>query len=111
MAKYVPKLAFLVILDQLFAFLAHLVPCPTKKNNANEVPRWFSDVWVPELLFLPKIIKMLDPKKALFAPKYAFLPAHMVPCWLVGWGLWRAGFILQDTYLLYQFQHPDNRKI
>ena len=43
-------------------------------------------MWVPELLFLPKIIKMLDPKKALFAPKYAFLPAHMVPCWLVGWG-------------------------
>ena len=29
------------------------------------------------------------------------LPAHLVPCWWVGWWLWRAGCISQDTYLLY----------
>ena len=27
--------------------------------------------------------------------------AHLVPFWLVGWWLWRAGYISQDTYLLY----------
>ena len=31
-------------------YLIHYVPFPTKKNNVNEVPRWFSDMWVPELL-------------------------------------------------------------
>ena len=29
------------------------------------------------------------------------LLAHSVPCWWVGWWLWRAGCISQDTYLLY----------
>ena len=28
-------------------------------------------------------------------------PAHLVPCWLVGWWLWCAGCISQDAYLLY----------
>ena len=43
-----------------------------------------------------------------FCPKIAFLVilgqallAHLVPCWWVGWWLWRAGCISQDTYLLY----------
>ena len=31
------------------------------------------------------------------------LPSHLVPCWSVGWWLWRAGYISQDTYLLYMF--------
>ena len=29
------------------------------------------------------------------------LLAHLVPCWWVGWWLWRAGCISQDTCLLY----------
>ena len=29
------------------------------------------------------------------------LPAHLVPCWWIGWWLWRAGCISQDTNLLY----------
>ena len=48
------------------------------------------------------------PKKDKFGPKLAFLfilgqalPDHFVPCWWVGWWLWRAGCISQDTYLLY----------
>ena len=48
-------------------------------------------------------------KPTKFGPKLAFLfilgqalPAHLVPCWWVGWWLWRAGCISQDTYLLYQ---------
>ena len=45
---------------------------------------------------------------AKFGPKLAFLvnlgqaiQAYSVPCWWVGWWLWRAGCISQDTYLLY----------
>ena len=34
------------------------------------------------------------------------MQAYSVPCWLVGWWLWRAGCISQDTYLLYVFIHP-----
>ena len=29
------------------------------------------------------------------------MQAYSVPCWLVGWWLWRAGCFSQDTYLLY----------
>ena len=28
-----------------------------------------------------------------------------VPCWWVGWWLWRVGCITQDTYLLYIYIH------
>ena len=28
-----------------------------------------------------------------------------MPCWWIGWWLWRAGYISQDTYLLY-LRHP-----
>ena len=45
-------------------------------------------------------------KKELFAQndqilQFCSLPVHLVPCWRVGWWLWRAGCISQDTYLLY----------
>ena len=29
------------------------------------------------------------------------MQAYSVPCWWVGWWLWRVGCISQDTYLLY----------
>ena len=32
----------------------------------------------------------------LFILGHALL-AHLVPCWWVGWWLWRAGYIAQDT--------------
>ena len=50
-----------------------------------------------------------------FGPKLAFLvnlgqamQASLVPCWWVGWWLWRAGCISQDTYLLYQQFNQEN---
>ena len=65
------------------------------KNNANKMPRWFS-------LYLGT--KIWVPKKAKFGQKYAFLGTYML-CWFiwcpVGWWLWRAGCISQDTFLLY----------
>ena len=46
---------------------------PDQKNNANEVPRWFSDVKAPKLLLPLRKIRMFSPKTAIFAPKYAFV--------------------------------------
>ena len=37
------------------------------------------------------------------------LPAHLVPCWSVGWWLWREGCISHETYLLYQDYYSDQR--
>ena len=58
---------------------------------------------------LPPKKWILGPKTAKFGPKLAFLvnlgramQAYLVPFWWVGWWLWRAGRISQDTYLLYQ---------
>ena len=44
---------------------------PDQQNSANEVPKWFSDIWVPELLLPPKMIIM-------FGPKRPFLPQNML---------------------------------
>ena len=72
-----------------------------QKNNANMVPRWFSEMWVPELLLPPKMIRMFGPKTAIFAPKYAFLGFIG---WLVGGcGAIRAYvtlFVLTSLYIL-----------
>ena len=58
--------------------------------------------------YLPVRIRIFCPKTTNFGPKLAFLvnlgqamQAYSVPCWWVGWWLWRAGCISQDTYLLY----------
>ena len=58
-------------------------------------------MWVTKLL-------ISQVKKRIFCPKLAFLvnlgqamQAYSVLCWWVGWWLWRAGCISQDTYLLY----------
>ena len=54
-----------------------------QKNNANEVPTWFSDMLLP-----PKMIRMFGPKTVIYAPKYALL-GKLNPCLLiwcpVGW--------------------------
>ena len=42
-----------------------------QKNNVNEVPMWFTDMWVPEILLPLKIITM-------FGPKRPFLPKNML---------------------------------
>ena len=64
------------------AFLVHLMPRPTKKT----MPRiWFSDMWVPELLLPPKIIRML-------AQKRPFLP-QKTPIYFI----WN---ILYTTYII-----------
>ena len=65
-------------------------------------------MWVTKLLISPVKKRIFCPKTTKFGPKLACLvnlgqarQAYSVPCWWVGWLLWRAGCISQDTYLLY----------
>ena len=65
-------------------------------------------MWVTKLLISPVKKRIFCPKTTKFGPKLAFLvnlgqamQVFLVPFWLVGWWLWRAGCISQDTYLLY----------
>ena len=78
---------------------------PDQKTMRTRCLGGFSVMWVTKLLISPV-------KKGFFAQKppnlariWHFWPllAHSVPCWWVGWWLWRAGCISQDTYLLYLF--------
>ena len=108
-ANFGPKSAFLVILGQILPFL-HILSNARPKNNVNKVPRWvFRYVGNKTFDFSSKK-RIFCPKTTKFGPKFAFLvnlgqamQAYSVPCWWVGWWLWRAGCISQDTYLLYVF--------
>ena len=68
-------------------------------------------MWSTKLLISPIIIRIFCPKTTKFGPNLSFLvnlgqamQAYSVPCWWVGWLLWRAGCISQDTFLLYIFK-------
>ena len=68
-------------------------------------------MWVTKLLIFPVEIRICCPKTTKFGPKLAFLvnlgqarPGRLIHTLLwVGWWLWRAGCISQDTYLLYSY--------
>ena len=106
-AKFGPKYAFLVILGQV---LLHILSNARPKNNVNKVPRWVFryvgnkayDFSSKKKDFLPKN-DQIWPKIGIFGQAIfgQAMQAYSVPCWLVGWWLWRAGCISQDTYLLY----------
>ena len=64
---------------------------PDQKTMRTRCLGGFTVMWVPKLLLPPKIIWMFGPKKAIFAPKYAFFgtyrPGRRILCplsWLVG---------------------------
>ena len=96
-AKFGPKYAFFVILGQILAFLpilSHTRP----KTNASKVPRW---------VFHLVGNKTFDFSSKNFAQNWLFCSFWAWPCWLI-WcpvgglaGGCGAGFISQDTYLLY----------
>ena len=56
-------------------------------------------MWVTKLLISP-LKKRIQILVFLFNLGQA-MQAYSVPCWWVGWWLWRVGYISQDTYLLY----------
>ena len=66
-------------------------------------------MWVTKLLISQVNKKDFLPQNDQIWPKIGifgqFWPGHaglLVTCWWVGWWLWRAGCISQDTYLLYR---------
>ena len=74
----------------------------------NNVPRWVFRYVGNKTLISPVKKRIFCPKTTKLGPKLAFLvnlgqamQAYSVPCWWVGWWLWRAGCTSQDTYLLY----------
>ena len=73
------------------------LPVARPKKNANEVPRSFSDMCLPEIFDPPIEIRMFGPKTAIFALKYAFLSTyrhcHLFWCH-VGWWLWCYSFYM-----------------
>ena len=95
------------ILGQILPFL-HILSNAQPKNNVNKVPRWVFryvgnkayDFSSKKKDFLPKN-DQIWPKIGIFGQ---FGPGHAglfnALLW-VGWWLWRAGCISQDTYLLY----------
>ena len=97
-AKFGPKYAFLVILGQILAFLLFLSNA-RPKNDANKVPRW-----VTKLLISQVKIKILCPKPpnlvriGIFVHFGPGLAGSFGALLVVGWWLWRAGCISQDTY-------------
>ena len=77
-----------------------------QRNNANELPRWFSDMWVPELSPPPIVIRM-------FGQETAILPQNMLS-WahiglagsfgdlLVGWWMGVArGAVSRNTFIYF----------
>ena len=84
-------------------------PMPDQKPMRARCLGGFSCIWVTKLLISPVKIMIFCPRTTKFGPKLAFLfilgqalPAHLVPCWWVGWWLWSASCISQDTYLLFK---------
>ena len=87
---------------------------PDQKTMWTRCLGGFSVMWVTcgyvGMGISPVKKRIFCPKTTKFGPILAFLvilgqalPAHLVPCWWVGWWLWRVGSISQDTYLLYLF--------
>ena len=101
------RLRFWLLCIWNIAIFCTFCPMPDQKPMWTRCLGEFSVMWVTILLISPV-------KKRIFAqndqiwPKIGIFgwygPGHagfLVPCWWVGWRLWRAGCISQDTYLLY----------
>ena len=94
-----------------YCHFLHILSNARPKNNVNKVPRGaFRYVGNKTFDFSSKK-KDFCPKTTKFGPKLAILvnlghamQAYLVPCWCVGWWLWRAGCISQNTYLLYRYE-------
>ena len=78
---------------------------PDQKTMWTRCLGGFSVMWVTKLLISPVKKGFFAQKRPNLAWNWHFWPllAHLVPCWWVGWWLWRAGCISQDTYLLYLY--------
>ena len=90
------------------AIFCTFCPMPDQKQIWTRCLGGFSVMWVTKLLISPVKKRIFCPTTTKFGPKFVFLvnlgqamQVYSVPCWWVGWWLWRAGCFSQDTYLLY----------
>ena len=67
-------------------------------------------MWVTKLLIFPVEIRIFCPKMTKFGPKLAFfvnlgqaMQAYSMPCWWVGWWLWRGLYLARHLFTLYVF--------
>ena len=77
----------------------HFLPI-LSENNLIKMPWWVFRYMGK------KTFDFFCPKTTIFGFFVHFglgLAAHLVPCWWIGWWLWRVGCISQDTDLLYIF--------
>ena len=86
----------------------HVLATTRKSCSKKKVPFFqnkyqsFRKFWVfcwDKCIFGQKTTKF-GSKLAILVILVQALPANLVPCWWVGWWLWRTGCISQDTYLL-----------
>ena len=89
-------------------FFAHFMSNARPKTNLNKVSRWVFRYVGDKTFDFSSKKRIFCPKRPNLAQKLAFLvnldqamQAFSVPCWWVGWWLWRDGCISQDAYLLY----------
>ena len=108
--QFWPKICIFGHLGPNIAIFCTFCPMPDQKTMWTRCLGGFSVMWVTKLLISPVKKRIFCPKTTKFGQKLAFLvnlgqamQASSVPCWGVGWWLWRAGCISQDTYLLYIF--------
>ena len=78
--------------------------CYHCSTNMNKVPRWvFRYVGNKTFDFSSKK-RIFCPKTTQFGLKLAFfcpLQAHLVPCWWVGWWLWRGLHLARHLFTLW----------
>ena len=82
----------------------HLVRCPTKKNNANKVPRCFSVMWEPKILLSPVRIGILLPQNDQIWPEIGIL-GHFGPGLAGSFGALSVGWLVVMACGLYLARH------
>ena len=86
-----------------YCHFLHMLSNARPKNNVNKVPRWvFRYVGNKAFVFSSKKKGFFAQKRPNLAGNWHFCPwlAHLVPCWWVGWWLWRVGCVSQDIYFI-----------
>ena len=92
------------------AFFAHFVQCPTKNQCEEGVQVVFRYVGNKTFDFSSKKIGFFAQKQPNLAQNWHFclLLAHSVPCWWVGWWLWRGLYLARHLFTLYIIISPKN---
>ena len=95
-----PKYAFLVFWAKYWLFLP-IFPMPYQKTMQTRWLGGFSVVWATKLLISSGKIRIFCPKLAFLFILGQALPAHLVPCWWVGWYLWHGLYLASHPFTLY----------